>query len=130
MLPPGASSSVGDFPSPPQSSAADALLPPGAAAPDSTALPTPSAPQIDKAKTVKEKKKSDEKPVLIPTEEGGYVALHEPVKTIGAGSRERELHRLTPEEKQKKRLVKNIVMAAVGVLVLLISLAVLLYTRG
>ena len=127
MLPPGASSSAGDFPSPHHSSAADALLPPGAVAAGSTAAP--SGPYIETSKPEKQRKKEDAEPIVIPTE-GGYVPLHEPVKTVGTGTRARELHRLSPEEKQKKRLVKNIIMAVVGVLVLLISLAVLLYTRG
>ena len=37
--------------------------------------------------------------VLIPTDDGKYVALHEPVKTVGKGLQERELHVLPPEDK-------------------------------
>lgn len=45
------------------------------------------------------------------------VALKEPPKkTIGEGYEKRELKKLTPEEKAKRRLVWNLTMLAVGLI--------------
>ncbi len=60
-------------------------------------------------------------PVLIPTEDGGYVAVREPVKTIGKPGQEIELRSLSPDEKQRRRVVTNTVMIIFCVLVLLIA---------
>ena len=59
--------------------------------------------------------------VVIPTEGGGHVALHEPVKTTGKGLNEIELRRLSPEEKQRRRLIRNIVLAVVGIGILVLT---------
>lgn len=63
--------------------------------------------------------------VLIPTEEGSYVALHEPVKTVGSGVTERELRVLSPEEKQQRRLIRNIVMYTFALLILIATFILL-----
>jgi hypothetical protein len=64
--------------------------------------------------------------VVIETEEGNYVALHEPVKTVGHGIDERELHVLPPEVKQKRRLVRNFIVYTVGLVILIVAFALLL----
>ncbi len=56
--------------------------------------------------------------VLIETEEGEYVALREPVKTVGKGLEARELRVLTPEEKARRRLIRNVVVYSVGLIIL------------
>ena len=56
--------------------------------------------------------------VMIPTDDGGYVTVREATKVVEFGGEEVELRRLTPEEKQRKRLIRNIFMAAFGLLFL------------
>jgi hypothetical protein len=56
--------------------------------------------------------------VGIPTDDGGFVRLQEPVKTVDVGGEEVELHRLTPEEKSRRRAFKNIIMAIIGIIIL------------
>lgn len=56
--------------------------------------------------------------VVIETEDGNYVTLRDPVKTIGKGLEERELHVLPPEQKKKRRIVRNIVVYSVGLVIL------------
>jgi len=58
--------------------------------------------------------------ITIPTETGSLARLYEPVKKVGYGEDEIELRRLTPEEKARRRLVKNIIMAACGVIFLVV----------
>lgn len=63
---------------------------------------------------------------MIPTEDGKYVALRDPVKrVITAGGGEMELRKLSEEEKASRRMRKNIVMAIGGAIVLLIAAALL-----
>lgn len=64
--------------------------------------------------------------VLIETEDGGYVALREPVKTVGTGANERELHVLTPEQKAKRRIIRNLVVFSVGLTVLFVIFMLLM----
>lgn len=63
--------------------------------------------------------------VVIPTDDGKYVALREPVKTVGKGSQERELRVLTPEEKQKRRFVRNVIVYTIGLVILIVTFALL-----
>ena len=63
--------------------------------------------------------------VVIETEDGGYVALREPVKTVGTGAEARELHVLSPEEKSRRRLIRNIVMYTVGLTILIVTFMLL-----
>jgi hypothetical protein len=65
----------------------------------------------------------------IPTEDGGFIKLHEPVKKIEHGGEEIELHRLTPEERARKRMFKNMIMAIIGVIFLVGLGALLMYFR-
>ena len=64
--------------------------------------------------------------LAIPTEEGGYVTVRESAKMIEFGGEEVEVRRLTPEEKQRRRFVKNIIMAFLGILFLSVVTVVLM----
>ena len=52
------------------------------------------------------------------TEDGSYVAVRQKEKTIRFKGEEVEVRRLTPEEKARKRFVKNVVMGLFGIAVL------------
>ena len=65
---------------------------------------------------------------MIPTEEG-LVAVKETVKTIGTGDDEIELKRLTPEEKSRRRLVRNLVVGGVCLLVLFATVLLLVWRK-
>ncbi len=67
----------------------------------------------------------DDGTVAIPTEDGSVVAVKDKVKTVEFHGEEVELRRLTPEEKQRRRLIKNIIMAFLGILFLAIVTIVL-----
>lgn len=64
--------------------------------------------------------------LAIPTEDGGVVEVEERGKTVAFGGEEVEVRRLSPEEKQRRRFIKNIVMAILGVLLLTIVTMVLM----
>jgi hypothetical protein len=68
--------------------------------------------------------------VLIPTAEGKYIALREPVKTVSVGGREVELRRLSPEEKAARRFKRNFFVAVFGMLFLIVFLFVAAFLRG
>jgi hypothetical protein len=55
---------------------------------------------------------------LLPTETGDVMQLHEPKKFVDDGVEQRELRRLTPEEKASRRLKKNLILAVLGGLLL------------
>lgn len=63
---------------------------------------------------------------LLPTEDGQVVALRDPVKTIGRPGQEVELRQLSPEEKTKRRITRNIIMVAASLLLLTIVMFVLM----
>ena len=63
--------------------------------------------------------------VTLPSDDGGYVTVQEKSKTVEFGGEEVEVRRLTPEEKQRKRFIKNIIMAILGILFLSIVTLVL-----
>ncbi len=63
--------------------------------------------------------------IELPTEDGGTVTVHESVKTIRKGSRTVVLRKLSPEEKQRRRTIQNIVFFVVGALLLALTVAVL-----
>jgi hypothetical protein len=65
---------------------------------------------------------------VIPTEDGGQVMVREPVKTAGEGDDEIELRTRTPEERAKRRLVKNLIVWGFGLVVIAIVLIALLAT--
>jgi hypothetical protein len=72
---------------------------------------------------------SQSEAAVIPTEDGGFVKLKEPVKKVEVGGEEVELHRLTPEEKARRRFFKNIIMAIIGILAL-VGLGLFLRSRS
>ena len=65
------------------------------------------------------------KTILLPTEDGGQVALRDPVKTIRDGDEEIELRTLTPEEKARRRFWKNLFVWTFGLVMLAITLYVM-----
>jgi hypothetical protein len=65
--------------------------------------------------------------IVLPTEDGGYVTLRDPVKTIGHGDEEIELRTLSPEEKARRKLKKNLILWGFGLLLIAITLALLLF---
>lgn len=87
------------------------MLPPGSGA---AGIQTEKHSKSDKRK----------ESVAIPTADGGYVTLQEPVKKIG----NRELATLSPEEKKFRRLWTNAIVIGGCVLVMLVVLAVLILT--
>lgn len=124
---------------PAQPSAAESLLPPGAERATSggtkieSMLPpgsqTPSSPVAANVRPDTPVAATDEKqsgPVVIPTADGDYVAVREPVKTVGYGDDEVELRQLTAEEKARRRLKKNLILWGFGLLVIGVTLAILL----
>ena len=64
--------------------------------------------------------------ILIPTEEGKMVALHEPVKRVSHRGQEIELRRLTPEEKVRRRRKTTLCMILFATVVILTTLFILL----
>lgn len=107
----------------------DSLLPPGAgevvtsgpmqqvALPDARQMAAASRPDLPL--------RAADGSVLIPTEDGRVLALREPVKTVGKGSNERELHVLPPEEKQRRRRIRTVIMFTVGIVLLVTVFMVL-----
>jgi hypothetical protein len=67
--------------------------------------------------------------ILIPTTDGGYVAVHEPMKTVGSGSLARQVRRLSPEERAHRRFWRNVILIVVGAVVLVTALLVLVNLR-
>jgi hypothetical protein len=63
---------------------------------------------------------------LIPTERG-YVGIHEPVKTVQRHGEEVELRKLTPEEKARRRLVRNTILFAFCILTLIVVTALFMW---
>ena len=73
--------------------------------------PIQQAPQgAPASESIAEKQGRQRETVVIPTEDGDYVAVREPVKTVGKGSEEIELRRLSPEERLQRRRVTNAIM--------------------
>lgn len=111
----------------------DPLLPPGMGeVPVGGPLQQVALPEEEMARQMRELNRPLPPPdapkdaVLIPTDDGKYVALREPVKTIGKGLEERELHVLPPEVKQKRRLVRNFVVYTIMLLILIAAFYLLL----
>jgi hypothetical protein len=65
--------------------------------------------------------------IVLPTEDGGYVTLRDPVKTIGHGDEEIELRTLSPKEKARRKLKRNLILWGFGLLLIAITLALLLF---
>lgn len=122
LLPPGAS--------PRRSRGAGAELPPGlddeeeAGPSEQRALPDGAM----LAAAAKAPSRTRDGSVLLTTEDGQVVALREPVRTVGKGLNERELHTLSAEERTRKRFVKNLVVWTFGIVVILVTIMVLMST--
>jgi hypothetical protein len=141
MLPPGAADLDAPLPQAPIRSnvplpipkhVPDSLLPPGVGEDvPSGALQQVALPEAEMERQWREMNRPapptnvPKDAVLIPTEEGSYVALREPVKTVGKGVNERELHVLPPEVKQKRRALRTIIVYVVGLIVLVVSFILL-----
>lgn len=105
-------------------------MPPGVApatsdpAPGLAGSPTVEpTPEFDSPQPLAPKTAADT--VAIPTDDGGYVTVRDSVKTVQFQGEEVEVRRLTPEEKQRKRLIRNIITAIIGILFLTIVAIVL-----
>ena len=105
----------------------DAMLPPGTT-PVPLAPPPPGAPlrpvvvtsTTDAGYSPSSSTLTGET-IVIPTEDGELVAVHERAKTVGKPGQEIELRRRTPEEKARRRLVKNLVMGGFCLIVLAVT---------
>lgn len=63
---------------------------------------------------------------MIPTEDGTFVTLREPLRTVGEGDEEIELRSLTAEEKERKKLKKNLIVWGFGLVIIAIAVYALL----
>jgi hypothetical protein len=118
----------------PASSKVDDLLPPGATTTPSSptsieAESSPTSIEADESSSPypgeQVAPKTAEGTVAIPTEDGGFVTVRDSVKTVEFQGEEVEVRRLTPEEKQRRRFIKNIIMAILGTLFLAVVTIVL-----
>ena len=99
-----------------------------AAATPEELLPSPVAPDPDDASGTKRRLQSSnesEQVVYIPTTEGKFVAVHEPVKTVARGANEVQLRRLSPEQKAHRRRRRTLVTWAICVTILILTSAIL-----
>ena len=99
-----------------------------AAATPEELLPSPVAPDPDDASGTKRRLQSSnesEQVVYIPTTEGNFVAVHEPVKTVARGANEVQLRRLSPEQKAHRRRRRTLVTWAICVAILILTSAIL-----
>jgi hypothetical protein len=68
-------------------------------------------------------------PISIPTGDDPLsIKVREPVKTVGVGDDAIELNSLSPEDRARWRLKKNLILWAFGLIVIGITLAILLLT--
>jgi hypothetical protein len=93
---------------------AASLLPPGA---DEVEVATGEMQQV--ALPEKELEEAARPNLPLRADDGHVVKLHEPVKTVGKGVEERELHVLPPEEKRHRRFKWNLAFYVFAIAVLL-----------
>ncbi|MBW3597462.1 MAG: hypothetical protein KY475_09335 [Planctomycetes bacterium] len=129
LLPPGASKKKSAAVEKKQSKA-DELLPPAAAKSRETTKKRPAEVEEDSATPAGRPGVAADGSILVPTDDGRYVALREPVKTVGKGDREIELRRLTPDEKAARRFKRSLFLATFGLLFLILSMLVMAYLNG
>jgi phage FluMu protein Com len=123
-------------PEPVPSSASDPLLPPGTGGAalrlkDASDLLPPGAASASAAASERKPLPASiptrsKEVVLIPTEKG-YVGVQEPVKTIQHHGEEVELRRLTPEEKARRRIVRNTILFVFCVVTLVVVMALFMW---
>ncbi len=127
LLPPGVSSPKPATKERPRSEV-DELLPPSAE--------KPREPKTKPKDTVEEAYRptrpgvAADGSILVPTDDGNYIALREPIKTVSKGNREVELRRLSPEEKARRRFKRNLLVAAFGMVFLILTMWVMAYLNG
>jgi len=102
------------------------FAPPLSNRPIPTSPAAPHIPHFNPDKTEPTRTIRAEPVALLPTDDGGVVALHDPVKTVGRPGQEIELRQLTSEEKAKRRVTRNIVMVAASLLLMVIVMFVLM----
>ena len=68
--------------------------------------------------------------VLLPIEDGRYVAVREPVKTVRTGDGEVELRKLSPEEKSRRRSRRTVIMWVICTVVLVAALLFFVNYQG
>ena len=88
----------------------------GATPAEEVALPSPAATPQDASENA------------VSTQEGTAFAVREPVKTVGYGDDEVELRQLSSEEKASRGLRRKIIMWTVGLIVIIITMWVLLWS--
>jgi hypothetical protein len=112
----------------PQPSVIDALLPPGATSDEAASIATeqvaiPQAPKRPRPLP----SNLPAGAIPVPTLVGGFVAIQEKPKTVGAGDDEFEVRRLTPEEKAKRRFRRNIIMGAFCLAILVVVMLLMMW---
>jgi ribosomal protein S27E len=118
-LPPAAAPLPSPASSPTFSSTAAALLPPGAEHTPGTAMPGEERPLPPLTQpTPATPPTAPPGMVVLPTADGRYKVVKDTAKVIGRGADEVELRRLTPEEKARRRMIRNLVLAfiCIGIL--------------
>jgi hypothetical protein len=151
LLPPAAKSKTPKQSARQPSKQVEELLPPAAAKTKATAASKSASPADEllppaagKRQDAKSKQlKDEEEPnrsgrsgvaadgsILVPTDDGRYIALREPVKTIAKHGQEIELRRLSPEEKAQRRFKRNLFVATFGLLFLIVTMLVMAYLNG
>ncbi|MCH5376728.1 MAG: hypothetical protein JJ992_22410, partial [Planctomycetes bacterium] len=65
--------------------------------------------------------------VILPTEDGRYVTVREPVKSVGRGDDAIELRSLSAEERTRRKFKKNLILWGFGLVIIGITLALLLF---
>ena len=68
--------------------------------------------------------------MLLPIEDGRYVAVREPVKTVRTGGGEVELRKLSPEEKSRRRSRRTVIMWVICTVVLVAALLFFVNYQG
>jgi len=66
------------------------------------------------------------RPIVLPASDGGIVRLREPLKTVGSGDDATELRSRSAVQKETWRFKKNLIMWAIGLLLLLITIVILM----
>jgi len=95
----------------------------GAAAPGKAPVPVSSTPN---ATAAARRPHGEGGSLVIPTETGEFVTLREPIKTVSDGDEEIELRSRPPEERERRKQKKNLIIWGVGLVVIAITLYALL----
>jgi hypothetical protein len=66
------------------------------------------------------------RPIILPTQDAGLVTVREPIKRAGSSDEAFELRSLTPQQKERWRFKKNLILWLFGIIILGITIIVLL----